>query len=87
MSGINILEEKHMISIMLFLDYKEKYTKTELYSAVSSNPRMPIKLDTLESAGLILQEHDSESRAVRIHLTETGRKVKNHLCRIDELMR
>ena len=75
-----------MISTLIYLSENEGCTKTELYRAVSSNPRMPEKLDILESNGLIRQETNDASRAVRISLTDLGRKVSGRLLEIDRLM-
>lgn len=86
MSGIQVLEERHMVSVILFLKDNDGCMKTELYSSVSNNPRMPAKLDSLESAGLIRQEQSPESRAVRIHLTDLGREVASLLSELDSVM-
>lgn len=84
--GVTVLEAKHMISALLYIAGNDGCTKTELYGAVSSNPRMPEKLDELESSGLILQERSADSRTVRIRLTDTGRRVSARLAEIDDLM-
>lgn len=84
--GARILEERHMISAMLYLSDNDGCTKTELYRGVSTNPRMPEKLNMLESAGLIVQEASSESNAVRVHLTDMGRDVVSLLNDIDSRM-
>ncbi len=84
--SILILESKHMISILLFLSNNDGCMKTELYSAVSNNPRMPEKLDDLESAGLLRLERNSESRAVRIYLTKLGASIGRSLQDIDRKM-
>lgn len=72
--------------IMLFLRDNDGCMKTELYSAVSSNPRMPEKLNLLESTGLILQERNPDSRAVRIRMTDLGRRASSVLSDVDSLM-
>ena len=81
-----ILEERHMISILMFLGENNGCTKSELYRGVSSNPRMPEKLDILESAGLLTQQSEAGSRAVRLFLTEPGSKVCSELERINSVM-
>ncbi len=73
--GIRVLEERHMVSIMLHLHDNDGCTKTDLYASVSSNPRMPQKLDLLEASGLIRQESIPDTRAVRIRLTDVGKRV------------
>lgn len=84
--GATVLEEKHMISTMLYLAGSDGCTKTELYRAVSTNPRMPEKLDILEQAGLIRQDCSDGSRAVNIRLTDLGNAVSAKLAEIDFLM-
>ena len=84
--GATVLEEKHMISTMLFLADNGGCTKSELYRSVSSNPRMPEKLDMLEDAGLIMQEASEGSRAVRISLTDLGVMVSAMLAEVDRMM-
>jgi len=71
--GVLLFEEKHMIATMMFLDENGGCLKSTLYSAVSSNPRMPDKLDRLERNGLIVQITDG--RGTRITLTSLGKDV------------
>ncbi len=84
---ILVFEEKHMISTMLYLVGHDGCSKTELYRAVSNNPRMPQKLDILEESGLIRQESSSESRSVRLHLTEAGKAVGSDLIGISNILK
>lgn len=84
--GATVLEQKHMIAALLYLAENDGCTKTELYGAVSSNPRMPEKLDALEEAGLITQDRSEGSRAVRLSLTDLGHSVATRLAEIEELM-
>lgn len=84
--GISVLEQKHMISTILFLADSGRCTRSELYRAVSANPRMPEKLDLLEEAGLIMQELSDGSQAVRISPTDLGTEVSATLSEIDGMM-
>ncbi len=84
--GIRVLEEKHMISIMMHLSDNDGCTKTDLYGAVSNNPRMPQKLDILEASGMIVQESIPDSRAVRIRLTDVGKRVCDSLVDMDRMI-
>lgn len=81
----SILEEKHMVSIIMFLMENDGCRKTDLYDAVAYNVRMPDKLDRLESSGIITQER-REGRGFTIHLTELGRTVGEGLARIEAVM-
>ena len=47
---IKALEEKHILSTILFLGENGVTSKTTLYENVSKNPRMPDKLCELEKA-------------------------------------
>lgn len=85
-NGIRVLEARHMISIVLYLSENDGCIKTDLYRDVSNNPRMPSKLDELESSGLIVQEQSPDSNAVRLRLTDTGRRVSALLSEADGLM-
>lgn len=84
--GATVLEQKHMVSILLFLMGNGASRKTEIYGAVSGNPRMPEKLDILESCGLVVQEHAGGSRAVVVGLTDLGREVGSRLSEIDAMI-
>lgn len=84
--GILVLEQRHMISTMLYLLRNEGCMKTDLYRDVSSNPRMPEKLDLLECSGLIRQERNPGTRSVRIYLTDAGRSVGDRPEEIDGII-
>ena len=47
-----ILEEKHMVSIIMYLTENDGCMKTDVYTDVARNSRMPEKLGMLEDAGL-----------------------------------
>ena len=81
----SVLEEKHMVSILMFLMENDGCRKTDLYDVVSYNIRMPDKLDRLETSGLITQER-TRGRAVLIRLTDTGRRVGEELQRIEGML-
>jgi DNA-binding MarR family transcriptional regulator len=92
MSGavdINVLafEEKHLISIMMFLSVNGECRKIEIYENVSSNPRIPDKLDRLEALGLITQTPRSDSRSITIGLTEKGKAVAAHFVELDKIIK
>lgn len=76
-AALGILEEKHAMATLFYLLDKGPCTKTDLYRGVSANPRMPDKLDGLESIGLIKQE--SLGRSTLISLTAKGEAVGTKL--------
>lgn len=81
------LEEKHTISIMLFLSINGECKKIDIYRKVSSNPRIPAKLDRLEAMGLIAQRTTRGTRAVTIVLTAKGRQVADKLLELDRIIK
>ena len=85
--GVVGLEEKHLISIMLFLSMNRECRKIEIYENVSSNPRIPQKLDRLEAMGLLTQTYDPNIRSTVIALTPKGRQVSAALVELDKLVK
>ncbi len=80
-----ILEEKHMVSIIMYLAENDGCLKTDVYSGVARNSRMPEKLGMLEDAGLIEQKAKG-LRTVRLELTDLGKKVCEELITIENLL-
>lgn len=81
---IGVLENKHCIAILIFLRERGSCRKTDLYSAVSNNPRMPDKIADLQSIGLV--EMVTVDRKTLISLTELGVRVADALMRIQEML-
>ncbi len=79
-----ILEEKHMVSIIMYLAENDGCMKTDVYTDVARNSRMPEKLGMLEDAGIIVMNR--MSGAVQIHITKTGREVVDQLRNIEGLI-
>ncbi len=82
--GVIALEEKHMISVMMFLGTNGPSRKIDIYESVSSNPRMPDKLNHLEAMGLISQEMDMTTRSTIVSLTPAGEQVASLIVAIDK---
>lgn len=82
--SVKNLEEKHMISILLFLLDNGAKRKIDIYDGVSSNPRMPDKLNLLEDMGLITQRMDMITRSTIVGLTDKGEQVASLLQAIDK---
>ena len=80
-------EEKHVISIMLFLSINGECKKIDVYRNVSTNPRIPDKLDRLEALGMITQKMNRGSRAVVVALTPKGRLVADKLIELDRIVK
>ena len=77
-------EEKHLINIMLYLITNGPSRKIDIYQGVSSNPRMPDKINSLESMGLVNQDMDDSSRSTIVSLTMDVAKLLEEM---DKLLR
>ncbi len=84
--GAAVLGERHKVSVLLLLRREGPCMKTDIYSSVSTNPRMPEKLDMLEHAGLIVQTPDTSTRRVTISLTPAGEEVASMLAEISRIV-
>lgn len=85
--GVTVLEEKHMIAILTFLAARGPSRKIDIYDGVSSNPRMPDKLNLLEEMGLVTQELDTVTRSTIVSLTEGGANVARLLVNADDIIK
>lgn len=85
--GVARLEEKHMIAILVYLATHGPSRKIDIYDGVSSNPRMPDKLNALEEMGLISQDVDSVTRSTVVSLTGAGENAARLLVTIDNIIR
>ena len=86
--GVRIFEEKHMISILLFIYENGPSRKMDIYDNVSKNPRMPDKLEKLQESGLIRMESDPDGKVtVLISLTAKGITVAQKLVDLDRIIR
>lgn len=85
--GVLTFEEKHLIAIMLFLSINGRCRKIDIYQNVSSNPRIPEKLDRLEALGLLIQESDPNHRSIMISLTPKGVEVAEKLADLDKVIK
>ena len=74
-NGVVAFEEKHMIAMLMYLGANGPSRKIDIYEGVSSNPRMPDKLNHLEEIGLVTQEMDVVTRSTIVTLTPAGEQV------------
>lgn len=81
---IDVLGEKHVLDILLFLCENGTCIKSQLYDAISRGTRMPDKLDMMEEAGLITMEQPEMSKCCRIALTDLGRRIGDFLAGLSE---
>ena len=83
---ISSLEEKHLMSMLMYLREKGPSRKTDIYDAVSTNPRMTLKVERLEAMGLISTEYNNALRSTVGTLTEEVRQVADHLAAVDSIL-
>ncbi len=81
-----LFEEKHLISIMMFLFMNGPTRKIDIYSNVSNNPHIPTKLDKLEEAGLLTQVSDRNRRSIIVDLTDKGREVATFFMGVNRVL-
>ena len=84
-ADIRVLEERNMISFLLYLLEHDGCRKTDLYKAVHGCPRGSEKVARLEACGL-LELDVIHQKAVFVHLTEKGRDVAERLAGIRDVL-
>ncbi len=84
-ANFRLFETKHVLRILVFLHLCGPKTKSDIYRAVSTNPRMAEKLDLMESRGLVTRRpKDGGSRRVVYDLTPSGENCAAMFCRMEE---
>ena len=81
---LSVLEQRHMISILVFLDRNGQSTRTEIYHGVSTNPNMPKKIYSLENLGLVKQRQERCTNTTYVSLTRKGQEVAELLRRMED---
>ena len=74
-STIAVLEQKHMLTLILYLDEMSPVLKTDIYNDVSRCSNMTQKLDDLEGLGLIATYYTGRTNSHIMMITEKGRLV------------
>lgn len=83
MVGLDVLNEKHALNILLYVYRHDGCMKTELYSGVNSRSRLPEKIQGLDDAGLLTQD---VSRSTRLYITDSGKQVASKLAEIEGIL-
>ena len=84
--AIHLLQERHVISIIMFLSDAGPCRKDDIYEAVSRGTRMPDKLECLREMGLIEMERINGTSNVFIDLTDKGRRVSHLVGEIQKVV-
>ncbi len=74
-SALNILEEKHMMSMIVYIDEMSPVLKGDIYNNISRSTNMASKIDELASIGLVQIYRTVNVSSNVIVITEKGRKV------------
>ncbi|AMK13877.1 hypothetical protein AUP07_0830 [methanogenic archaeon mixed culture ISO4-G1] len=82
----SILSEKNVASILVYLYVFGPKTRSELYKSVSSNPRMPVKLQMLSDYGLIKEGDKNYGMVKTVELSDIGKKYAGYLCDMEKLL-
>jgi predicted transcriptional regulator len=73
---IKVMEDKHKMSILIFLLKNGASLKTIIYDNVSTNSRMATKIDELANAGLVdIDQRKFENNATHVSLTPLGSAI------------
>jgi len=81
------LEDKHKISLLLFLLENGPTMKSVIYENISTNPRMADKIDELAKMGLVtIDWRKFQNNAMIICLTPVGTMIAEKLRDIELLM-
>jgi predicted transcriptional regulator len=81
------MEDRHKISILIFLLENGPSMKSRIYENISTNPRMADKIDELAEMGLVtIEQRRFENNAMFVSLTPKGTAVAKRLCEIELLI-
>ena len=83
MASINVLESKHLLSILLFVNEHSPCRRVDIYENVSWNTNIPKKIALLEEIGLLIVDEDDRNS---ISLTESGRLVAFQLGIVESII-
>lgn len=75
----DLLEERHVLSLILYLSGKENVTKGQIYTDISRGNRMPDKLTALERYGIIDMTFAPGTSRAYINLTKKGRAISESI--------
>ena len=81
-----LFSERNTCEILVYLHLFGPRSRTEIYHTISTNPRMPQKLDLLEELGLIKQCEKGANRKRMVMLTTTGTKFAITLCSLERML-
>ena len=84
-ANFRLFETKHVLRILVFLHLCGPKSKSDIYRAVSTNPRMAEKLDLMEAHGLVAKRpKEVGSRREIYDLTPNGERCAAMFCSMEE---
>lgn len=78
---IDILDSRHMMSLILYIWEYGPSRRTDIYGNVSRNMNMPEKIDILLGCGILSEFHTR--KGTFLSLTSKGAEVARHLIGIE----
>ena len=84
-----VLEERHMMDILMYLYTHGRSKKTDVYKGICLNSRMPEKLVRLQHAGLIVIHAYEGSYNTRgdVELTDYGARVTQVILNLSRVLK
>jgi len=81
----DIFAEKNTPAIIIYLYLFGPKTRTEVYNNVSSNARMPKKIDKLIAARILTDSPGKTLKRPVVALTEMGMQYAHMLCEMEKM--
>ena len=81
---IESIDSKHMMSVILFIHENGPSRKMDIYQQVCRNANMPAKFQQMVDCGILTE--NCVGNITTFDLTESGKKVAEHLQSIESLI-
>ncbi|MBE6528386.1 MAG: hypothetical protein E7Z64_04385 [Thermoplasmata archaeon] len=81
-----LFSERNTPEIIIHLFMFGPKTRTEIYEAISRNPRMPIKIDMLLSYRILKEHPRGRGQYTTLELTALGERFARMLCEQERLL-
>lgn len=78
---IDLLDSKHIMAVILYLDEAGPSKRMKIYENVSRNMNMPEKIDLLLDRGVLRETATLEG--MKLSLTDVGAQIAGHLREIE----
>ena len=81
---IDLIDNRHMMSVLLYLLENGQCNRTSIYNSISRNSNMPQRLDRMVDLGLLTSS--ASIHGIFMDLTERGRYIAEHLVLIERAL-